>query len=110
MSALPPIATLGGASKSAFGCGFMSTGLDWRCSAEVQEITFNPRNSLLLLPNPVREERHEHEMGNDLLFLFHLEGSGIGKVGRCHSLVFFGGRFEPVTRGKMTRIGSHELR
>ena len=59
----------------------LSTGLDWRCSAEVQEITFNPRNSLLILPNPVREERHEHEMGNDLLFLFHPEGPGVGKIG-----------------------------
>jgi hypothetical protein len=39
----------------------------------VQEIAFDARNSLLLLPNPVREERHEHEMGNDLLFLFHPE-------------------------------------
>jgi len=56
-------------------------GLDWRCSAEVQEIAFDPRNSLLLVPNPVREERHEHEMGNDLLLLFHLEGPSIGKIG-----------------------------
>ena len=55
--------------------------LDWRCSAEVQEIAFDARNSLLLLPNPVREERHEHEMGNDLLFLFHPEGPGVGKIG-----------------------------
>ena len=41
----------------------------------------DPCNSLLLLPHPVRKERQEHEMSNRLLFLIHLERSGIGEIG-----------------------------
>ena len=54
----------------------LSSGLDWRCGAEVQDIAFNPRNSLLLFLDPVGKERHKHEMRHDLLFLVHLERSG----------------------------------
>jgi hypothetical protein len=56
----------------------MSPGLHG--SAEMQRVVLDPHNSLLLLPDPVRKERHGDEMRYDPLFLVDMKRSGIGEV------------------------------
>src|SRR5690348_10785334 len=78
-----------------------SAGFDRSSRAQVKHIALNLHHARLSLPQPIREQRHKHRMGQGLLFLVGLKRAAIGDVTERLFLDLLVASAKPVARREL---------